>query len=320
MQTEKVRETMRLVIIFLSLLFVSPIGHAASSWSPTSFSIAETWNDYLTNDLNSATDSSTLTTAGGADRSMGLYLTGGNTDGGGQYLLTHSGGDTLAMSSLLFSWSGGSFDFPTDGGPWTGRIIPDNGNHSINIISVGFTVPKSEATGKAAGDYTTTINVCGKRRGTNANCNGAQATLATLSITVTIPVINSAIIEFPIASGTGGSDLSVTWDGSTAGTSTDSINICVGTDSSTGVDVVVTSTNSFQVTDGTTPVSYTLTLDGDDITDGSSSISAADAADLLCTVSDIPLEIGFSNATLATTPTDGVTPFLDQVTLTVTPQ
>ena len=298
------------------------MGQTASSWSPASFSMTETWNDYLTNDLNSATDSSILTTSGGNDRSMGLYLTGGNTNGGGEYLLTHSGGDTLAMSSLLFSWggSGSPFDFPADGGPWTGRIIPDNGNPSINPVSISFTILQSEAAGKAAGDYTTTINVCGKRNGNNSNCNGNQATLAPLSITVTIPVLNAAIIAFPIASGAGGSDLSVTWDGSTAGTSTDSINICVGTDSSIGVGVVVTSTNSFQVTDGTTPVPYTLSLDGDDITDGNSSISAANATDLLCAVSDIPLEIGFSNATLATTPTDGVTPFLDQVTLTVTPQ
>jgi hypothetical protein len=306
--------------MFLSLLFISPMGHTASSWSPASFSLTETWNDYQTNDLNSGSDSSTLTTNGGSDRSMGLYLTGGTTNGGGEYLLTHSGGDTLAMSNLVFSWSGGSFDYPTDGGPWTGRIIPDNGNPSVNVVSASFTIPQSEASGKATGDYTTTINVCGKRQGNNANCNGAQATLAPLNITVTIPVLDAAIIEFPAASGTGGSDLSVTWDGSTAGNSTDSIDICVGTDSSSGVDVVVTSANSFQVTDGTTPVSYTLTLDGDDITDGSSSISAADATDLLCTVSDIPLEIGFANATIATTPTDGVTPFLDTVTLTVTPQ
>jgi hypothetical protein len=321
MQLVKIRKTSRLVNLFLLLVFVSPMAHAASSWSPASFSIAETWNDYLTNDLNSSTDSSTLSTSGGNDRSMGLYLTGGVTNVGGQYLLTHSGGDTLAMSSLLFSWGSGSFDFPTDGSPWTGRIIPDNGNPSTNAISVSFTISQSEAAGKAAGDYITTINVCGKRNGNNANCNGNQATLATLNITVTIPVINAAIIAFPIASGTGGSDLSVTWDGaSTVGTFTDSINICVGTDSSSGVDVVVTSANSFQVTDGTTPVPYTLTLDGDDVTDGSSFVSAVDATDLLCTVSDIPLEIGFSNATLATTPTDGVTPFLDQVTITVTPQ
>lgn len=200
-------------------------------------------------------------------------------------------------------------------------MIPDNGNPSANLISVGFTIPQSEAAGKATGDYSTTITICAKRNGNNANCNGPQATLTTLTITVTIPVLDAAIIAFPSASGAGGSDLSVTWDGaSTVGTSTDSINICVGTDSSTGVDVNITSTNSFQVTDGTTTVSYTLTLDGDDITDGSSSVSAANATDLLCSVSDIPLEMGFANATLATTPTDGTTPFLDQVTLTVSPQ
>ena len=65
---------------------------------------------------------------------------------------------------------------------------------------------------------------------------------------------------------------------------------------------------------------YSLTLDGDDVTDGASFVSAANATDLLCTVSDIPLELGFANATLATTPTDGSTPFTDQVTITVTPQ
>ena len=175
---------------------------------------------------------------------MGMYLNG-TTDGAGQYLLTHAGGDTLAMSSLLFSWGGGSFDYPVDGGPWTGRVIPDNGDPSVNTISVSFTILQSEAIGKATGDYTATITICGKRNGNNANCNGPQATTATLNITVTIPVLNAAVIEFPPASGTGGSDLSITWDGSTAGTSTDSINLCVGTDSSIGVDVVVTSTNSF---------------------------------------------------------------------------
>ncbi len=301
-------------------MFVSPIGHTASSWSPASFSLTEIWNDYLTNDLDSETESSTLSTSGGGNnRRMSLYLTG-NTNGGGEYLLTHSGGDTLAMSSLLFSWGGGSFDFPADGGPYARRIFPNNGNPSINLVSVSFTILQSEAAGKAAGDYTTTIDACAKRAGNNPDCTRRQPALAPLSITVTIPVLNAAIISFPMASGTGGSDLSVTWDGSTAGTSTDTINICVGTDSSLGVDVVATSTNSFQVTDGTTPVPYTLSLDGDDITDGSSSITAANATDLLCAASDIPLELGFSNATLATTPTDGVTPFLDQVTLTVTPQ
>jgi hypothetical protein len=321
MQSVNMSRTRRLANIFLLLVFASPTVHAASSWSPAAFSLVETWNDYLTNDLNSAADSSTLTTNGGRDRRMGRYLTGGVTDASGQYLLTHPSGDTLAMSSLLFSWAGGSFDYPTDGGPWTGKIIPDNGNPSVNTISVSFTIPRSEAAGKSAGDYTTTINVCAKRNGNNANCGGNQATLATLNITVTIPVVNAAIVAFPTASGAGGSDLSVTWDGaSTAGTSTDSINICVGTDSSSGVDVVVSSANFFQVSDGTTLVPYTLTLNGDDITDGVSFISAANATDLLCSVSDIPLEIGFSNATLATTPTDGVTPFLDQVTITVTPQ
>ena len=133
-----------------------------------------------------------------------------------------------------------------------------------------------------------------------------------------------AIIAFPAAGGTGGSDLSVAWDGSsTAGTATDSINICVGTNSGTGVDVTATSANGgapFNVNDGTTNVAYTLTLDGNDLTDGAETISAANATDLVCSVSDIPLELGFSNATLATTPTDGTTPFTDTVTITVAPQ
>lgn len=321
MQSGVIIESRRLAAIVLLLTLFSPMAHAATSWSPASFTMSETWNDYLTNDLNSGSVSSTLSTSGGNDRSMGLYLTGGVVDGLGQYLLTHASGSTLAMSSLLFSSAGGSFDIPTDGGPWTGLIAPDNGNPSVNTISVSFTIPQSEAAGKPAGDYTTTINICGKRNGNNANCNGNRAALTTLNITVTIPVINAAIVAFPAASGAGGSDLSVTWDGaSTAGFATDTINICVGTDSTSGVDVVVNSANAFQVTDGTTAVAYSLTLNGDDVTDGVAFISAATATDLLCTVSDIPLELGFANATLATTPTDGVTPFLDQVTITVTPQ
>ena len=264
----------------------------------------------------------TITRNGGSNgRRTGLELTG-PTNGSNEFLLTDPvSSDILVISNLVFSWPGGSFDYPSDGGPWTGRVIPGGLNPTITAVSASFTIPQTEATGKSTGVYTASIDVCGQRRRRDA-CPGSQwADLTTLSISVTIPALNAAIIAFPSASGAGGSDLSVTWDGaSTVGTSTDSINICVGTDSSIGVDVVITSTNSFQVTDGTTPVPYTLSLDGDDITDGSSSISAGAATDLLCTVSDIPLEIGFSNATLATTPTDGVTPFLDQVTLTVAPQ
>jgi hypothetical protein len=137
-----------------------------------------------------------------------------------------------------------------------------------------------------------------------------------------IPVF--AIIQFPAAGGAGGSDLSVAWDGSsTVGTVTDTINICVGTNSGTGVDVTASSSNGgapFNVTDGTTDVAYTLTLDGNDLTDGTESIAAADASDLVCSVSDIPLQLGFSNAVLAVTPTDGTTPFTDVVTITVAPQ
>ena len=135
-----------------------------------------------------------------------------------------------------------------------------------------------------------------------------------------IPIF--AVIEFPAAGGAGSYDLAVAWDGSTtAGTVTDSINIYIGTNSGTGVDVSATSANAtaFNVNDGTTDVAYTLTLDGNDLTDGAETIAAADATDLVCTVSDIPLELGFSNATLATTPTDGLTPFTDTVTITVAP-
>ena len=41
--------------------------------------------------------------------------------------------------------------------------------------------------------------------------------------TMRLDIPTFAIIAFPAASGTGGSDLSVTWDGSTAGTATSSI-------------------------------------------------------------------------------------------------
>ena len=307
-------------------MLVVAVGPAKAdvSWSPNTFSLTETWDNYLTDPLVSGSDSANLTiTRGGNNnrRRTGLDVTG-PTNGSNQFLLTDPVSlDTLAISSLVFSWPGGSFDYPSDGGPWTGRIIPGGPNPTTTAISVNFTIPQSQAIGKSAGTYTASINVCGKRESRFTCPGNPWADLAILSISVTIPVIDFAVIEFPIASGTAGSDLSVAWDGaSTAGTSADSINICVGTDSSLGVNVVVTSTNSFQVTDGTTPVPYTLSLNGDDVTDGSASISAGDATDLLCAVSDIPLELGFSNATLATTPTDGVTPFLDQVTLTVTPQ
>ena len=311
---------------FLPLMLLVAVGpvQAQVTWSPNTFTLTETWDNYLTDPLVSGSDSANLTiTRGGNNnrRRTGLDVTG-PTNGSNQFLLTDPvSSDTLAISSLVFSWPpNGSFDYPSDGGPWTGRIIPGGPNPTTTAISVNFTIPQSEAVGKSAGVYTASIDVCGKR-GRGSACPGPWADLAILSISVTIPELNAAIIAFPSASGAGGSDLSVAWDGaSTAGTSTDSINICVGTDSSLGVNVVVTSTNSFQVTDGTTPVPYTLSLNGDDVTDGSASISAGDATDLLCAVSDIPLELGFSNATLATTPTDGVTPFLDQVTLTVTPQ
>ena len=140
--------------------------------------------------------------------------------------------------------------------------------------------------------------------------------------TMRLDLTTYAVIQFPAAGGNGGSDLNVVWDGSTAGNSTDSINICIGTNGTTDVDVTATSANAtaWNVNDGTTDVPYTLTLDGNDLTDGAEVIANADATDLACTVSDIPLELGFSNATLATTPTDGTTPFTDVVTITVAPQ
>ena len=131
-----------------------------------------------------------------------------------------------------------------------------------------------------------------------------------------------AVVAFPAAGGTGGSDLSVTWDGSaTTGTVTNTINICVGTNSGTGVNVTASSANlaaPFNVNDGTTDVAYTLTLNGGSLLDGGETIAAAAATDLACSVSNIPLQLGFDNATLATTPTDGA-PFTDVVTITVSP-
>ena len=311
------------VFLFLLMVAAGP-AQATVTWSPNSFTLTETWNNFQTDPLVSGSDSANLTIVRDGSnnnrRRTGLVVRG-TTDGAGQFLLTDPvSSSTLAISNLVFSWAGGSFDYPTDGGPWTGRIIPGGPNPTITTVSVNFTIPQTEAVGKPAGTYTASINVCAKRNRRFACPADQWADLAILTISVTIPVINSAVIDFPPASGTGGSDLSVTWDGSIAGTSIDTINICVGTDSTSGVDVLVTSTNSFQVNDGTTSVPYTLTLNGDDVTDGNASISAADATDLLCSVSDIPLVLEFSNATLATTPTDGVTPFLDQVTFTVSPQ
>jgi hypothetical protein len=139
--------------------------------------------------------------------------------------------------------------------------------------------------------------------------------------TMQLDIPSFAVIQFPP---TTGADLAVAWDGSTtAGDSTDSIDICIGTNSGAGVNVTAASGNGgtpFNVTDGPTNVAYTLTLNGGDLTDGSELITAADATDLVCTPPLIPLVLGFSNATLATTPTDGVTAFQDTVTITVAPQ
>lgn len=129
-----------------------------------------------------------------------------------------------------------------------------------------------------------------------------------------------AIVEFPVANANG-SDLNVVWDGNPAGTSVDSINICIGTNGTTDIDVTANSVNGFNVTDGTTPVPYTLDLNTTlDLTAGPVVLANADADDLACTATNIPLALGFDNSVLAVTPTDGTTPFTDVVTITVAPQ
>ena len=117
-------------------------------------------------------------------------------------------------------------------------------------------------------------------------------------------------------------DLSVTWDGTSTGTSTDSVDICVGTNGDSGVNVTASSANTpnWNVSDGTTDVPYTLTLAGGSLTDGSEALAAATVTNLACAATDITLELGFDNTVLATTPTDGATSFTDTVTLTVSPQ
>jgi hypothetical protein len=131
-----------------------------------------------------------------------------------------------------------------------------------------------------------------------------------------------AVIAFPT---TGTPDLSVAWDGSaTTGQATDSINICIGTNGSTDIDVTASSANladPFNVTDGTTPVPYTLDLNTGLIlsTGATVVLPNADTEDLLCAVLNIPLELGFDNSILAATLTNG-TPFTDTVTITVAPQ
>jgi hypothetical protein len=130
------------------------------------------------------------------------------------------------------------------------------------------------------------------------------------------------VIEFP--AGPGADDLTVVWDGTATGNSTDSINICIGTNGTTDIDVTTASANlgaPFNVNDGTTNVPYNLNLDTTlDLDAGPAVLANADASDLACTATDLPLELVFDNTVLATTPTDGTTPFRDTVTITVAPQ
>jgi hypothetical protein len=128
-----------------------------------------------------------------------------------------------------------------------------------------------------------------------------------------------AIIEFP--GGAGVDDLTVLWDG-TAGTLTDSINICIGTNGDADIDIDTTSVNNFEVTDGANTVPYALNLNTTlDLTSGSTVVLAnAVADDLTCTATNIPLTLAFTEAALQAAITDGTTPFRDTVTITVAPQ
>ena len=152
-------------LLILLVTIAAPV-QATVTWSPNTFTLTETWNNFQTDPLVSGSDSANLTIVRGGNtnrRRTGLEVTG-TTDGANQFLLTDPvSSDTLAISNLVFSWAGGSFDYPTDGGPWSGRIIPGGTNPTTTAISVNFTIPQSEAVGKAAGTYTASINVCGKR-------------------------------------------------------------------------------------------------------------------------------------------------------------
>jgi hypothetical protein len=129
-----------------------------------------------------------------------------------------------------------------------------------------------------------------------------------------IPLL--AVIQFPA---TAGSDLTVSWDG-TAATLTDSINICIGTNGGGTIDITAASTNGFNVTDGSTHVPYSLDLNsGLDLNTGAVVLLNADADDLACTASDIPLELAFTQAALQAATTTGAA-FTDTVTITVSPQ
>ena len=127
-----------------------------------------------------------------------------------------------------------------------------------------------------------------------------------------------AIIEFP--GGAGVDDLTVLWDG-TAGTLTDSINICIGTNGDADIDIDTTSVNNFEVTDGANTVPYALNLNTTlDLTSGSTVVLAnAVADDLTCTATNIPLQLAFTRANLEAAASTG-TPFTDTVTITVAPQ
>lgn len=128
-----------------------------------------------------------------------------------------------------------------------------------------------------------------------------------------------AIIEFP--GGAGVDDLNVVWDG-TAASVTDSINICIGTNGNTDIDITAVSANAapFNVNDGATDVPYTLDLNnGLSLNSGAVVLPNADADDLACTATDIPLELAFTQATLEAAASTGA-PFRDTVTITVAPQ
>lgn len=128
-----------------------------------------------------------------------------------------------------------------------------------------------------------------------------------------------AIIQFPAAGGLGGSDLNVVWDG-TAATTTDSINICIGTNGNSDIDITANSANGFTVTDGAANVPYSLDLNTTlDLTTGAVVLANAAADDLACTATNIPLDLGFTQAALQAAPTTGAF-FTDTVTITVAPQ
>jgi hypothetical protein len=135
-----------------------------------------------------------------------------------------------------------------------------------------------------------------------------------------IPIF--ATITFPSGAGSGADDLFVNWDG-TSTSLTDSINICIGTNGNTDIDIDTTSVNSFEVVSGAETVPYSLILKASsdlDLTDGTTqALANADADNLACIAKTIPLELAFTQANLlAANATAGS--FRDTVTITVAPQ